>query len=268
MKIYPREGYLRSGGYRLHYLLWGGSGPKLVLLHSMGMDAHGFDRFAGALRGEYQVLAFDILDHGDSDKPGEAVGLGEHAEILRGGYRQLGFVPSVLIGHSVGGMMGMILAAEHPDELRGLALVDIAPFDPSTRPKRPFPPEYFPDEEEARDYIRGRYPRFTPEAVENRMRHAFVRDEGGRLRLKGTGEAIRPGLAADLWPYVERIETPTLLILGSDSDLVTNETVERMKSTMPSLEVVTVEGATHMVPQDKPEEFEGHVRAFLRTLGL
>ena len=263
----PREGYLRSGGYRLHYLLWGGSGPKLVLLHSMGMDAHGFDTFAEALQGEYQLLAFDILDHGDSEKPGEPVSLHDHAEIMRDGYRQLGFFPNVLIGHSVGGMMGMILAAEHPDDLRGLVLVDIAPFEITGRPARPPPPEFFRDEEEARSYIRQRYPGFTPEAVENRMRHAFVRDEAGRLRLKATGDAIRPSLAVDLWPYVERIETPTLLILGGESDLVTAETLKRMEEIMPRLEVVTVEGATHMVPQDKPAEFERHVRSFLRELG-
>ncbi|MFQ6054121.1 MAG: alpha/beta fold hydrolase [Candidatus Bathyarchaeia archaeon] len=267
MKAEPREGYLRSGGYRLHYLLWGGSGPKLVLLHSMGMDAHGFDQFSDALQGRYQLLAFDILDHGDSEKPKEAVSLVDHAEIMRDGYRQLGFFPNVLIGHSVGGMMGMILAARHPDELRGLVLVDIAPFELAGRPTRPPPPEFFADEEEARIYFRRRYPGFTAEAVENRMKHALVEDGKGRLRLKATGDAIRPSLGIDLWPYVDRIEAPTLLLLGSESDLVTEETLERMKRTMPSLKVVTVEGATHMIPQDRPAEFEEHVRAFLESLG-
>jgi len=262
----PQKGYLRSCGYRLHYLLWGATGPKLVLLHSMGMDAHGFDRFAESLQEEYRLLAFDILDHGDSEKPREPIGLRDHAEVIRDGYRQLGFSPNVLIGHSVGGMIGMVLAAEHPDELRGLVLVDIAPFELTGRPTQQPPPGFFSDEDEARRYIRQRYPGFTPEAVENRMRHAFVRDEKGRLKLKATGAAIRPGLAVDLWPYVERIETPTLLILGGESDLVTDETLERMKATMPRLQVVTVEGATHMVPQDKPAEFERHVREFLKTL--
>ena len=52
----PREGFMRSGGYKIHYLLWGGSGPKLVFLHSMGMDAHGFDAISSALQDKYQVL--------------------------------------------------------------------------------------------------------------------------------------------------------------------------------------------------------------------
>ena len=267
MKTNPREGYLKSRGHWIHYLIWGATGPRLVLLHSMGMDAHGFDDLANALQENYQILAFDILDHGDSEKPSEPIGVLDHAEIMREGYLQLGFFPNVLIGHSIGGMMGIVLAAEHPDELNGLVLVDIAPFDPSKRPARPSPPEHFMDEDEARIYIKQRYTEFAPEAVENRMKYAFVKDEKGLLHLKGTGETIRKGMGIDLWPYVERIRVPTMLIIGSISDLITPEAQQRMREKIPGLEVATVDGATHMVPQDKPREFEGLVRAFLKKIG-
>jgi pimeloyl-ACP methyl ester carboxylesterase len=262
----PREGFLKSGGYKIHYLLWGGSGQKLVFLHSMGMDAHGFDTISRALSNEYQILAMDILDHGDSETPKELVGLREHAGIMRECYRQLGFDPNVLVGHSVGGMMGMVLAAEHPEDLKGLVLVDIAPFEMTGRPSRPPPPEHFEDEEEARKYFRERYTGFTSEAVENRVKYTLTKDEKGRLKLKPTGATIRPGLAVDLWPYVERMKTPTLLIVGGESTLVTEETVKKMKKILPDLKFVTVQGATHMVPQDKPEEFERHLRTFLEDL--
>jgi pimeloyl-ACP methyl ester carboxylesterase len=261
-----KEGFLKSSGHRIHYLLWGDSGPKLVFLHSMGMDAHGFDKISKALEKEYQILALDILDHGDSDTPQDHVNLKDHAEIIRDCYSQLGFCSSILVGHSVGGMMGMVLAAEHPGELKGLVLVDIAPFEITDRPSRPSPPEYFNDDEEARKYFRERYTGFTSEAVENRVKHALKKDEKGRLKLKPIGAAIRPGLATDLWPYVERIGSPTLLILGSESTLVTQETIKRMKKSLPDLKVVSIQGATHMVPQDKPEEFEKHLRVFLEEL--
>jgi pimeloyl-ACP methyl ester carboxylesterase len=74
---------------------------------------------------------------------------------------------------------------------------------------------------------------------------------------------MRPSLAHDLWPYAERILTPTLMILGSESTTVPPNVQERMKGLIPDIEIVTVEGATHMVPQDKPEAFEGHLRRFL-----
>jgi pimeloyl-ACP methyl ester carboxylesterase len=264
---YPEEGFLESGGYRIHYLLWGSKGPKLVLIHSMGMDAHGFDMFSQEIQTDYQILALDILDHGDSDTPTSPVSIVEHAEIMRDCYKQLCFEPNILIGHSVGGMMGMVLAAEHPNELSGLVLVDIAPREKRRQaPTRTPPPDFFKSTDEAREYFKTRYPGFVPEAVENRIKHALVRDEKGRLKLKPIGDAIRPSLDVNLWPFAERITIPTQLILGDESIVVTNDGVNRLKYCITDCDVVTVRGATHMVPQDKPEEFKKHILAFLKRL--
>jgi len=181
---------------------------------------------------------------------------------MRGCYRQLGFQPSVLVGHSIGGMMGMILAADHPEELKGLVLVDIAPFDSTGRPTRPPPPECFEDESKAREYLKERYPGFTPQYVENRLRYGFTK-KGGLLRLKPIGDVIRGGLAFDLWPYVERIKTPTMLLIGEDSTVVTPRSRKRMEKTLPNLETIVVKETGYMIPQDKPEEFERLAKQFL-----
>ena len=86
-----------------------------------------------------------------------------------------------------------------------------------------------------------RYSGFTLEYVENRLRHAFRR-EGGRLRLKPTGDVIRGGLAVGLWPYVERMRAPTLLLIGEESTLVAPEARMRMERILPDLEAVVVRG--------------------------
>jgi len=261
-----KEGFLKSGGYRVHYTLRGGTGPKLVFIHSMGMDAHAFEATYGALTGEYQMLGLTILDHGDSDTPEASLTLPDHAEIMRDCYRQLGFEPNVLVGHSVGGMMGMILAADHPEEHRGLVLVDIAPREGERKYTRPPPPDHFASEDTARAYFRERYPGFTGEAVENRVKHGLKKDDEGRLTLKSNPSIMRPSLAHDLWPYAERITTPTQMILGSESTTVPPSVQERMMALISGIEIVTVEGATHMVPQDRPEAFEGHLRRFLERV--
>jgi len=266
----PKEDFVECSGFRLHYLMWGREGPPVVALHSMGMDAHGFDTFSRALSKDYRVLAITLLGHGDSDKPARPVGLEEHAEIIRQAYTKLGFESHVLVGHSVGGMLGMILAAKYPEEIRGLVLVDIVPFDITRvsrgRPRRPEPPESFADEAEARAFLRERYPRFTQEAYDNRIRYAFRRGADGRLRFKGLGETIRTSLQVDLWPFVAVMKTPTLLLAAGEGFLVTPPAVNHMRSLLPDFEVKTVEGATHMIPQDKPAEFEAAVRGFLSKI--
>jgi pimeloyl-ACP methyl ester carboxylesterase len=263
--IFMEEGFLNSGGYRVHHVKWGARGPRVLLIHSMGMDGHSMDALAESLKAEYRILSLTILDHGDSDSPASDISLPDHAEVMRGCYKQLGFAPCVLIGHSVGGMIGMVLVAEHPDEFKGLVLVDIAPFELTDRSPRPQPPDSFMDEEEALAWLRERYPGFTPYYYENRLRHAFV-EEGGALRLKPRGDRVRGGLDTDLWPYVKRIKAPTLLLKGEESDLVTPKTRERMENTVLDIESIVVEGVGHMIPQNRPEEFEKIVRGFLERV--
>jgi pimeloyl-ACP methyl ester carboxylesterase len=260
-----KEGYLDSYGYRVHYVRWEGKGPKVLLIHSMGVDGHSMDKLAESIKDRYNILSLTILGHGDSDSPHTGLPLDEHAEIMRNCYRQLDFYPNVLIGHSVGGMMGMILTADHPKEFKGLVLVDIAPFESTGRPRRPSPPESFENEAEARKWLKERYPGFTPYYVENRLKYTFkVKD--GRYWLKPTGDSVRGGLAIDLWPYVERIECPVLLLKGAESDLVSPETRKRMEKKVVKLEVVEVQGTGHMIPQDVPDRFEELVRAFLAKI--
>ncbi|MCX6649391.1 MAG: alpha/beta hydrolase [Candidatus Bathyarchaeota archaeon] len=264
--MFTAEGFLEVGKHRIHYATWGQKGGKIVILHSMGMDAYSMEKMCESLSGKYRVLALTILAHGDSSVPAEQVTLPEHAELLRTCIKQLGYAPCVLIGHSIGGRMSMILAAEHPDEVKGLILVDIAPPDPVSRPWSQQAPEAMKNEAEAKAYLRHRYPGFAAEYIESRLRHGFVKQPDGGLKPKPTGSPTMTSYYTDLWPYVEKIRVPAKLVLGSESPLVTPEKRERMAKLIPGLEVVTVKGASHMVPQDRPAEFEGEVRAFLQRL--
>ena len=265
-----KEDFVEVGGFKLHYLMWGEKGPPIVILHSMGMDAHGFDIFSEAISEEHQVLAITILGHGDSDKPSRLVGLEEHATLIHDAIVKLGIFRSVLIGHSIGGMLGMILAAKYPKEVMGLLLVDIAPFDRAavrgrSRP-RPEVPDSFTNEDEVLTYLHQRYPKFTEEAYQNRVKFAFEKSPDGLIRFKGLGDTIRPSLETDLWPFIEKIRAPTLLLIAGEGFIVTKSACERMKASIPQFNAKTIIGATHMIPQDKPDEFEEEVRAFLSTI--
>jgi pimeloyl-ACP methyl ester carboxylesterase len=141
-------------------------------------------------------------------------------------------------------------------------------MDREGRPPRPQPPEFFEDEEDARKYLKERYPDFTEEALENRVKHSLVKGDDGKLRRKKTGDALRESLATDLWPYVERMKVSTLLLKGATSQTVTDETVKRMERTLPDLEVVTVKGVGHMIPQGKPAEFLELLERYFKRLEL
>jgi len=262
--------YVTSAGFRIHYLLWETAGKPIVALHSMMMDAHGLDTFSRSMAKDHKVLAVDLLGHGDSDKPTAKVSLEEHTEIVRGVVNTLRFKPTTLVGHSIGGIIGMVYAAKHPDEVSRLILVDIAPWDPNwprTRPTIPTP-ESFDSKEAALAYFKQRFPKFTQESYENRLRYGLDRTPDGKFKLKASLKTIdmlrQTNVDLDLWPYAERIRAPTLLIKGAESPTVSPNSVEKMKKLIRNFRSVEVAGATHMVPQDKPGEFEKIVREFLR----
>jgi len=263
------EGFISGGGYKVHYVEWGLKGPSIVLIHSMGMDDHSMDKLCESLKSSYKILSLTILGHGDSDVPTVVVPLLQHAELMRQCIKKKGFKSYSLIGHSIGGMMGMILAADHPDEIQGLVLVDIAPSDPNAprpfRMTRPQPPDSFRNESEARAYLKERYPDFDSYYVENRLRYSF-RHDGETWRLKPIGDSIRAGMGIDLWPYVEKIKCPTLLLIGGAGSMISQGTVDQMKKYLPELEAVTIQGAGHMIPQEKPDDFKRFIEAFLKKL--
>jgi len=263
----PVEGFETVGQHRIHYAKWGRKGNAIVILHSMGVDDHSMDLLCEALAERYRILALTNLAHGQSSVPEENVTLPEHSEILRECYRRLGFTPCVLIGHSIGGRMGMILAAEHPEEVRGMVLVDIAPPDPVARSWSSTTPESFRNRKEAEDWLKQRYPGFDPRYIENRLRYGFIEQRDGSLKPRPTGSPTMVSYSTDLWPYLGKIKIPTKLVLGGNSQLVTPEKLERMSILVRGLDVAKVEGASHMVPQDKPDEFQKEVESFLKKLG-
>ena len=157
----------------------------------------------------------------------------------------------------------MILTAEHPEEYNGLVLVDIAPFESTGRSSRPQPPDYFEDEEKAREWMAERYSGFTDYYVENRLKYAFT-EKDEKLWLKPRGDSVRSGLMIDLWPFVEWIQCPVLLLKGKESSTVDPDAIERMEKTLSDFEAVVVEGTGHMITQDVPERFEELIRGFLK----
>lgn len=106
-----------------------GSGPPIVLLHDNGGDHRDFDEIAGQLAQRATVHAIDWPGHGDSpsvDDPGAC----RFAELLPAVLDQLGDGPFILIGNSVGGFAALRTAAQRPDLVKALILIDPGGFTP------------------------------------------------------------------------------------------------------------------------------------------
>jgi 3-oxoadipate enol-lactonase len=124
---------IEAAGTRLAYRVWGSPGaPPLVLLHGLGDSAADWGGVAPAFARHRRVYAPDLRGHGGSDRPGHySVELME-ADVL-GFLDALELGRADLIGHSMGGLVGYLLAGDHPERVRRLILEDVAALRPRER---------------------------------------------------------------------------------------------------------------------------------------
>ena len=118
--------WLKRDGISLFYEDAGGGGPPLLLVHGWGCDhtfmAPQFTHFCG----DQRVVTVDLRGHGRSDKPRQAYTIPAFAEDLAWVCRERDLEPPVVIGHSMGGAIALELAAEAPEQLAGIVLLDTA----------------------------------------------------------------------------------------------------------------------------------------------
>jgi 4,5:9,10-diseco-3-hydroxy-5,9,17-trioxoandrosta-1(10),2-diene-4-oate hydrolase len=106
-----------------------GSGPPLLCLHAVGHGARDFEALRERLRGRARVLALDWPGHGSSGDDREAPSAGRYATLLGGFVDALGLRELVLLGNSIGGAAALRFAADQPERVRGLVLVDSGGLD-------------------------------------------------------------------------------------------------------------------------------------------
>ena len=121
----PTSRFAKINGIRLHYLDWGGSGRRtLLLVHGGSAHAHWWDFVAPELTRLGRVLALDFRGHGHSawvDPP--EYGPAAYLKDLVGFLEFLG-TPVVLVGHSMGGELAQRVAVHHSKLLEALVIVD------------------------------------------------------------------------------------------------------------------------------------------------
>lgn len=269
------ERTVRVNGVTLHYLDWGpAEAPPVVLLHGITGHARVWDHLAERLVPGRRVLALDQRGHGDSDPaPDDDYRVGTMADDVAAFAGSLRLERFALLGHSMGGRIAIQYAAAHAARLDRLVIVDIGPDIELTglqrvREMMSKAPERIESEEWAVEYIRRANPLQDVDLLRHRVRHGLRRLPDGELTwkyAKGLRDMMRAGRrdVVDLWEPLPRIPCPTLVVRGAESDILSAEVAKKMTGRLPDGRLVEIPGAGHTVPADRPDEFVGHVRAFL-----
>lgn len=268
------------GFHRLAYHEWGDpENPHLVVcVHGLTRNSRDFDFLAAVLEKDCRVVCPDVAGRGKSDwlthpeDYGYPVYVSDAAALLarltapqpasRLG-KMLGRpfrrrqVTVDWVGTSMGGLIGMMLAAQPNSPIRRLVLNDVGPVIPKAALARIG--EYvgkdprFASLDEIEAYIRKVSAPFGP-LTDAQWRHLTIHcvrrtDDGSFGFVYDPNIALPfrngPLIDVELWSFWDKISCPTLVLRGSDSDLLLRETAQQMQSRGPATRVVEFPGIGH-----------------------
>jgi pimeloyl-ACP methyl ester carboxylesterase len=270
------EGPDRS--YGLSYADWGGpeAARTVVCAHGLTRNGRDFDHLARVLAGERRVICPDVAGRGLSDpltNPEDyalPTYIGHMVQLLH----KLGLAEVDWVGTSMGGLIGMGLAAMEASPIRRLVLNDVGPFLPRAALER------------INSYLGLDLRFWSLEALEAHLReihagfgpltdaewrhlaeHSAARREDGRFGLNYDQRLSQPMTKGpienlELWPVWDQIRCPVLVVRGTESDLLLAATAAEMTGRGPRAEVVEVDGTGH-APALMAKDQIGIVRAWL-----
>ncbi|HKS99706.1 MAG TPA: alpha/beta hydrolase [Rugosimonospora sp.] len=275
----PSHHRVPVNGLTCHYLRWGEPGsPAVLMLHGLRSYAGTWEPVAHALLDTHHVIAPDFRGRGDSSwDPDRNYHTSTYLYDIEALVAHLGLGRFSIVGHSMGGTVGYVYAARHPDRVDALVVEDIGPGSSTgsagaDRILRELDatPISFDSIDAVRAYWRGIRPDVTEDALASRIRNTVRRGFGGqwrwRLDVAGIAAARRAGDPAgpvDLWTCVDALRCPTLVIRGAQSDFLAADTCARMSARQPLLRWTEVPAAGHYVHDDNPAAFIPLVTGFL-----
>lgn len=280
----PRRHSLRvpntgsKGTHEIVYYEWGDedSDRIAICVHGLTRNARDFDFFARALAGHgYRVFCPSMAGRGESEwlaQPMEynyATYVADCLALLNNFH----FKGVDWIGTSMGGIVGMMIAANVPGRISKLVMNDIGSHLNGPALVRIYGyignvPTHFATRAEGEAYLRDVFASFkiTDDAVwQHFFDHTLEAHAGGfRLRFDpaianpirsqtNNFEDTRDVSLADVW---EKVRIPTLIIRGSESDILDETTVKAMRSTNPKAQEYVIPGVGHAPMLDSPSQYQ------------
>ena len=221
-----------------------GDGPPLILLHGLAGSATWWQRNTPALEQHFKVHAIDLPGFGASKREARFV-LDEAPAQLVETMDRLGIERASFIGHSMGGLVAAGVAAEHPDRVDKLVLVDAGflSLDPHFHHRITGPLRT----------LRRTSPSLLPVLAWDTIR-------SGPIRMV---EATTQLLRADWRHKLSKIQAPTLVIWGEHDRICPIGIGRSIVGVVAGSRLVVIDGAAHNPMWERPDDFDREVLDFL-----
>ena len=269
---YTDEYWTSPDGLKLYYRDYAGPNdkPPVLCLHGLTRNSRDFAPLAETLAGDWRVIVPEMRGRGNSEyaKDTSIYTPPTYIKDVEALLAELGIEKFVAIGTSMGGLMTMLMAAKDASRIVAAVLNDIGPeIDPTglahiagyVGQGRSFD-TWMHAANSLRETHGASFPDYSIDTWLEMAKRTMVLGQNGRLVLdydmgiadpfKSANDAPQP----DLWPAFKALsDTPTLLVRGELSNLLTEQTQSRMARVHGNLSTVTVPRVGHAPMLDEPE---------------
>jgi pimeloyl-ACP methyl ester carboxylesterase len=241
---------------------WGDAkSPRVVIcVHGLSRNGRDFDVLADVLSKDFRVLCPDVPGRGESDwlASAEQYAIPVYAQFISAMIAEFGIKQYDWVGTSMGGLIGMVMAASPGSTMQRFIVNDVGPVIERVALNRiamyvgrnPLYVSYIDAFEAARPFLST----FGP-LNEEEMHHMIATsvqkraDDQWEYKMDPKiGDAFRDALAApdvDLWPLWAAVKQPALILRGMHSDLLSAATLEKMLAMHPADRAITIADTGH-----------------------
>ena len=242
-----------------------GSGPDLVVLHSLLADRFAFDPVLPALAAKHRVTLFNLPGfHGSQPTP--LALMDAYIACIEDGFDEFGIAnDAVLIGNGFGGTVALAFALAHPERISKLVVSDAAAcFPDEGRQQFAVMAQKVADgglgaiaEIAAKRVFSPAYLAAHPELIDERKRVLMG------IEPKAFQAACKILQEADLTPLLHRLKTPTLVVCGEFDQATPPALNKAIADKVPGARYVELPGCGHCPPLEQPDAFLAAIKDFV-----
>jgi pimeloyl-ACP methyl ester carboxylesterase len=256
-----------------------GNGPDILLIPGMTCSASVWDNLADHLQAHYRLHLIQVAGFASAPAAANAKGpvLMPTIEAIDAYIKQNKLAKPTIIGHSIGGFMGLALADKHPEDVGRLLIVDSLPFfsvlfgaTDAASVKAQAAAIRDSMINETQDAYAEQEKQFLPQLVKS--------PEGLKLAIKWAlasdksvvAQAFYETMTSDLRPRLVAIKTPITILYPFDAASgMPQSAIDKMYqdnfAALPNKKLVRIDGSYHFIMFDQPTAFAAQVDQFLRS---
>ena len=268
------------GTAAIQYLHYPSDGPDLLLLHATGFLPWLWHPIAKSLAGSYNIVAPYFCDHRDAEPEDGGLGWDLLAEDLFKFCSRLKLKSPFVAGHSMGGTVITLCAAQHKITPAGMILIEPIYLPEMTYSTKMTVQQHplaaksinrrseWSSSEEALLYLKNRklFSKWDDEMLDLYLKYGMVTGDGGGLTLacspRKEASLFMGGNAKNPWPLLPEVKCPVLIIEGALSDNKLFIDLKKAVSLFPDCKYYEVKNAGHLIPMEQPETITGLIKKF------